>query len=339
MGAMWKSPTGANAFYRAALANLVVPLDSIRSEQLTVVLGDLARRHPARVFRIQRAPSGPGAGAGAARLTARATALCHIREGRPGFVCSEQIVLEWTDASASLVPSAVRSLLIGDLPVILLSLAPAPDPSWLATLATKVDLVIADSCVEEEPAALIEIWERTGRSGAPMRDLAWARLEPWRALLAELFDAPDAARALGSLRDLTIAHGGAAPPSTVWLLAGWLASRLSWRLEGRDGARWRFRSGHGPVDVVIQRNEGESASILQWAHLRAGGAHPLDVRIVHKSRGTTALVEWLSPRRETVTAPFGYRELAAAIVGEIQRQEPNPAFQDSSRIARAMIEA
>jgi len=60
---------------------------------------------------------------------------------------------------------------------------------------------------------------------------------------------------------------------------------------------------------------------------------------VHKSRGTTALVEWLSPRRETVTAPFGYRELAAAIVGEIQRQEPNPAFQDSSRIARAMIEA
>jgi glucose-6-phosphate dehydrogenase assembly protein OpcA len=336
MRSMWKSPPGSNAFYRAALANVVVPLDAARSGSLAAVLGDMARLHPARLFRVQRAERAPS---GSARLTARATALCHVREGRAGFVCSEQIVLEWTDATVSLVPSAVRSLLIGDLPVILLSLVPGPEPSWVPALAAKADLVIADSCLEEEPAALVEIWERTGRSGAPMRDLAWARLEPWRSLIAEIFDAPDAARALGSLRDLKIAYGGAAPPSTAWLLAGWLASRLAWRLEARDGTRWRFTSAHGPVDVVFERDEKEPAAVLRWVHLRAAGGHPLDVRIEHQPRETTALIEWLAPREAAVQAPFGYRELAAAIVGEIQRQEPNPTFQEAARIARAMIEA
>jgi glucose-6-phosphate dehydrogenase assembly protein OpcA len=336
MRSMWKSPPGSNAFYRAALANVVVPLDQVRSESLAAVLGDMARLHPARLFRIQRAGE---ASPGSPRLTARATALCHVREGAAGFVCSEQIVLEWTDASAALVPSAVRSLLIGDLPVILLSLVPGPEPAWVPALAAKADLVIADSCLEEEPAALVEIWERTGRSGTPMRDLAWARLEPWRSLIAEIFDAPGAARALGSLRDLKIAHGGAAPPSTGWLLAGWLASRLEWRLEARDGARWRFASTHGPVDVIFERDEKEPAAVLRWIHLRAAGGHPLDVRIAHLSRETTAVVEWLAPREAVVQAPFGHRELAAAIVGEIQRQDPNPTFQEAARIARAMIEA
>jgi glucose-6-phosphate dehydrogenase assembly protein OpcA len=334
--ALWKSQPTTNAFYRAALANLIVPLEGPGLEQMAPVIAEVSRRHPARIFRIDPATGPPG---DPARLRARASALCHLREGGAGFVCSEMVVIEYTATTAALVPSAVRSLLIGDLPAVLLAMTPAPQPSWMEALAGVADLVIADSCVEEEPAALAAIWERTGRKGAPMHDLAWARLEPWRSVLARLFDTPEAAPALSGLRDLTLAHGGAAPPSTAWLLAGWMASRLGWKLERRDGTRWTFRSAAGAVEVTLQRDESVADAVLLSAHVRAAGAHPLDARVEHVAGEETARLELLAPRNDVRAIPFERRDLAPAIVGEMQRRLPNRAFHDAARAARAMIEA
>jgi glucose-6-phosphate dehydrogenase assembly protein OpcA len=338
--ALWKAPPGTGAFYRAALANLVVPLDGPSFDRYAGVIGEVARRHPARLFRIQpesgRAPD-------PARLSARATALCHLRPGGgAGFVCSEMIVLEWTEATGPLLPSAVGSLLIGDLPVILLRLSCGPEPAWSPALAARADLVVLDSGAEEEPAAIPALWDRAGRHGEPSRDLAWARLEPWRGLIAETFERTGGSRALPALRDVTVAHGGAAPPSGAWLLAGWLASRLSWRLERRDGARWRFRGAHGPVDVAFARSETEPEPAILSVHLRAAGAHPLDVRIERPrggARSGIARVERLAPRSAIEEVPFPHRDLARAIVGEIQRREPNPTFRAAAALARAMIES
>ncbi|MGE5178834.1 MAG: glucose-6-phosphate dehydrogenase assembly protein OpcA [Bacteroidota bacterium] len=333
---MWKTRPQSTAFYRAALANLIVPLGGLDLDQMAPVIAEVSRRHPARILRIDPAPGTP---ADPARLRARASALCHLREGGGGFVCSEMVVLEYTETTAPLVPSAVRSLLIGDLPAVLLAMTPGPQPSWMEALVAVADLVIADSCVEEEPAALAAIWERTGRKGTPMRDLAWARLEPWRSALARLFDTPEASPALTGLRDLTLAHGGAAPSSTVWLLAGWMASRLGWKLIRRDGTRWTFRSAGGPVQVTLQRDESVAAAVLLSAHVRAAGTHPLDARIGHVAGEDTARLELLAPRNDVRAIPFERRDLATAIVGEMQRRLPNPAFHDAARAARAMIEA
>lgn len=333
---MWKSSAGSNAFYRAALANLIVPLDEATFDRMAGVIGEVARRHPARLFRIgpaRQAPREPK------RLSARVTALCHLREGGGGFVCSEQLVMEYTEETAALVPSAVRSLLIGDLAVVLLVLTPGPRPAWMEALAGMADVVVADSCVEEEPTGLASLWERTGRKGAPMHDLAWARLEPWRAALAGLFDLPEAAPALRALHDFTIVHGGAAPPSPAWLLAGWMASRLGWKLESRDGARFRFRASGGHVEVAFVRDETEPEPRIREVRARAAGAHPLDARLAHAGRDDAARLEVLAPRGWTAAVPFPRRDLAAAIVGEIQRRIPNLAFRDAARAARAMLEA
>lgn len=332
---MWKSSGGASAFYRAALANLIVPLDTATFDRMAEVIAEVARRHPARLFRIgpaRHAPRPPE------RLSARVTALCHLREGGGGFVCSEQLVLEYTEATAALVPSAVRSLLIGDLAVVLLILTPGPRTPWIEALAGMADIVVADSCVEEEPAGIAAVWERTGRKGVPMHDLAWARLEPWRAALAGLFDLPDAAPALRSLHDVTIVHGGAAPPSPAWLLAGWMASRLGWKLESREGARFRFRASGAAVEVAFVRDETEPEPRIREVRARAAGAHPLDARLAHEGRDDSARLELLAPRAWTAPVPFRRRDLAAAIVGEIQRRIPNPAFRDAARAARAMLE-
>lgn len=337
--ALWKSPRGAAAFYRAALANLVVPLDRADFDRLAGVIADVARLHPARLFRIGPALEKAGGARDPGSLSARATALCHLREGGGAFVCSEQILVEYTEATAALVPSAVRALLIGDLPVVLLAFSAGPRPAWVEALASMADLVIADSCVEEEPSGLAAIWERTGRKGAPMQDLAWARLEPWRAALAALFDAPEAAPAIHAIRDLTIVHGGAAPPSPAWLLAGWMASRLRWKVVSHEGASFHFRSPAGPVLVTLVRDEEEPRTVLREVRVRAAGAHPLDARLTHAGRETTARLELLAPHAAVREIPFPRRDLAASIVGEIQRRAPNPAFRDAAKAARGMIEA
>ena len=338
---LWKSPTGSGGFYRAALINLVVPLEAESCDRYSAVIAEVARRHPARIFRL--VPES-GAAVDPSRLSARATALCHMRPGGGGFVCSEMIVLEWSERTGALLPSAVGSLLIGDLPVVMLRLECGPEPAWGTSLAERADVVIADSAAVEEPAALPAAWDRAGRHGEPMRDLAWTRLEPWRGLLVEIFDRPAASAALAEIRDVKITHGGAAPPAGAWLLAGWLASRLGWRLESRDGHRWRFLGARGHVDVTLERDGTEPELSILWLHLRAAGAHALDVRIepVRSADGISpgiARVEQLAPESSTVEVPFARRDLASAIIGEMQRREANPTFRAAALAARAMIES
>ena len=45
----------------------------------------------------------------------------------------------------------------------------------------------------------------------------------------------------------------------------------------------------------------------------------------------------LSPRVKEREVPFGYRELAACVVGEMHRHEANVAFEDAARAAEEMI--
>jgi glucose-6-phosphate dehydrogenase assembly protein OpcA len=338
--ALWKSPPGTDVFYRAALANLVVPLEADSRDRFSGVIAEIARRHPARIFRIEPERE---AGPDPARLSARATALCHIRPGGgAGFVCSEMIVLEWSDTTGALLSSAVECLLIADLPLVLLRLDRIPETAWGSALMQRADIVIVDSAAEEEPAALPSIWDRVGRHGERVRDLAWARLEPWRAVIAEIFDRPVAMAALREIRDVTIAHGGAAPPSGAWLLAGWLASRLGWRLESRDGHRWRFRGAHGHVDVALERDRSVAEASILSVHLRAAGQGKLDARIepVREAESLDlAVIEQLAPESSTIEVPFPRRDLASSIIGEMQRRVPNPTFRSAAAIAHAMIEA
>ncbi|HEY6572554.1 MAG TPA: hypothetical protein VI198_04475, partial [Candidatus Eisenbacteria bacterium] len=90
--AMWKSAVPERgAIYRAALANVIAPLDPELHAPLDPVLAELTRRHPSRLFRIEhvaedrRAAAGGGARPGAgAPIRARATAHCHVRPGGGG---------------------------------------------------------------------------------------------------------------------------------------------------------------------------------------------------------------------------------------------------------------
>jgi glucose-6-phosphate dehydrogenase assembly protein OpcA len=340
--ALWKSATpSGGALYRAALSNVIVPLDAGRRAPLDPVLVELTRRHPSRLLLLERRPgaaAGATSGGGpAAGILASATALCHLRPGGGALVCSEQIVLAAPPASEALVPSAVASLLVGDLPVILLRLDGDREPAAWDALEGMADVVLEDSSTRDDAASMAAVWERVEARGSHRsRDIAWARLAPWRALLAEVFDHPAAAAAATSIRDVTIHYGGAAPPAGAWLLAGWLASRFGWRPTGRRGTRYRFDAGGHAAALALEREPDVADPNILAVRLRCGNPHPLDVSVSHRGRAAAASVEFLAPEPALLERSFAYREFAACLVGEIHRHEPNTALDEAAPIAMAM---
>jgi glucose-6-phosphate dehydrogenase assembly protein OpcA len=344
---MWKRVGGdsapkAGAVYRAALANLIVPIDPAREAKLTPVLVDVTRSHPARLFTIQAGSAPRGSG-----LRARVGALCHRRESGGGLVCCEQVVVESDEQSTALIPSAIRSLLIGDLPTVLLDFHPGLGVPWISELMKMADLVLEDSCLKQAGKET-EVWHFLEREGSGrVHDLAWARLTPWREILAELFDGKEYLPALGTIRKIEIGFTGEGyPPPPVWLLAGWLASRLGWTPQGGNRNGIMLRSAGGTVTLVMS-GLGRGEGVLERIAIRSDEPHPLDLEIIHHGRDATAIITAGAPggsgsargpsrstRREV---PFGYREFAACIVGEIHRHAENRPLEDAARAAEALM--
>jgi glucose-6-phosphate dehydrogenase assembly protein OpcA len=335
---MWKragddhaAPDGA--IYRAALANLVVPLDPSYGLKLTPVLIEVTRRHPSRLFSI-----GGGVAAAGTGLSARIGAICHRRESGGGLVCSEQVVLDSDTACVSRIPSAIRSLLIGDLPTILLHFHPRLDLPWVEELMAMADLILVDSCLAA-PGHEIETWHLVEREGSRrVHDLAWARLMPWRAILAEVFDEKECLPALRAIRSVEIGFAGPGdPPPPVWLLAGWLASRLGWEPVSRDGNGILLRSAAGTVTLAMKGIEGEEGRTIRRVRIEAQDPHPFEAEILHRGQERTAHVTVRGPRESAGDVPFDYHELAACIVSEIHRHAANRSMEAAARAAEAMM--
>lgn len=337
--AMWKlagseGPGKGGTVYRAALANLVVPVDPRQHAQIAPVLVEVTRRHPSRLFLIE-----PGALPRNSGLRARTAALCHLREGGGGLVCSEQVILQTDPVSVALLPSAVRSLLVGDLPMVLLDFHVESGLPWMDELVEMADLVLEDSWLWERPEEESAVWRLLERQGAvKVHDLAWARLTPWREILAEAFDATENTAALRTIRDVTVEFAGSDfPPSPAWLLVGWLASRLGWSPDGGGRDALRLRSDSGPVRVTLRADPSREGRTLQRIRLRSTEPHPLDLEIVHHGRDATATIAAWAPRPLQREVAFGYREFAACIVGEIHRHEPNRSLETAAQIAQELI--
>jgi glucose-6-phosphate dehydrogenase assembly protein OpcA len=329
-----RDPAASGAIYRAALSNLVVPLDPALSSKLSHVLVDVTRMHPSRLFSIEAGAAPKGAG-----LRARIGALCHRRESGGGLVCSEQVVIESDPGSAALIPSAIRSLLVGELPVVLLDLQPGLGVPWVEELAPMADRILLDSCIKE-PGKEPEVWRSIHREGSrKVHDIAWARLNPWRMILAELFDDKEHLRALGTIRHVEMGFTGQGdPPPPVWLLAGWLVSRLGWKPEGKGAEGLVLRSHSGPVTLALRSGRPGEGRVLEVIRIRSEEPHPLDVELLHQGREETARIMTRKPRASSMEMTFPYRGFAACIVGEIHRHAPNRPLEEAARAAESLIQ-
>ena len=190
--------------------------------QAEETLSGMAERHPSRTLLLVPKPEE------ADGIDAQLSLRCFPVGDRA--ICGEVIELELRGSRAAAPASIVMPLLISDLPVFLRWRG---EPPWeapeLEQLVGVVDRLIVDSTEWEHlPSAygrLAQLFERTAVS-----DIAWARTERWRMLLASLWPGVDGVQAVR-------VHGTRAQ---AYLLVGWLRSRLDRAIEVEVDERKRL---------------------------------------------------------------------------------------------------
>jgi glucose-6-phosphate dehydrogenase assembly protein OpcA len=221
---------GAVALGRV-LTMVIVTEDSAQVEESIEAANEASREHPCRVIVVAR-----GLKRAATRLDAQ------IRVGGDAGA-SEVLVMRLYGPLADHGDSVVIPLLLPDCPVVAwwpdtAPAVPAEDP--IGMLAQRR---ITDTAAARHPMKALEQRRISYHDGDS--DLAWARLTPWRALLAAALDLPP-----HDTVDAAVVTGAVDNPSTD-LLAGWLQSRLHVPVRRRAKD-----PGGGVNSAVLERASG-----------------------------------------------------------------------------------
>jgi glucose-6-phosphate dehydrogenase assembly protein OpcA len=276
-------------------------------ERALATIDQLAGRHPSRAIIL--APSDPD---GPARLDARVSLACTIRQGGPTETCAERILLRAGGESARHLAGIVAPLLIHDLPAVIWWADDAPVGSPLfRELAESADQVLVDSAAfrddgHERLAALAALIE----AGSPaVRDVAWVRLAPWRELLAGLFDHPLLLPETGSARSVRIdvlRPGMTLRMPRAALLAGWLEHAFGWTLRESPAARGGGESRFGtwssgrhevrleirPVSVEEPAGTRDAGSLRRVELELRRGHHVVRARVTRQADHLLATADW-----------------------------------------------
>jgi len=232
--ALWKQAAesqdeGGQAVTRTCVLNLIVVTSGSGTERATDTIARLTARHPNRAIVVDAAPNAPDD-----LLDAWVQAHCQMPgPGRPQ-VCCEQITIEAHGPAIDRVPGTILPLLVPDVPVMLWwpHGEPFGDPR-LAKYLNLVDRMILDSATFAAPEAGLASQARLIDGGTAISDLSWARLTPWRELIAQFFDAPAMLPHLDMVERVTVEYeaqpGTSGDRTQAFLLVGWLGSRLGWR--------------------------------------------------------------------------------------------------------------
>ncbi|HEY3024652.1 MAG TPA: glucose-6-phosphate dehydrogenase assembly protein OpcA [Pyrinomonadaceae bacterium] len=245
---LWRQSAGANvreveagdesALMRARVANLMVyASDAAAIKGINEVLGELSVQHPCRALIVVGEPQE------ADRDIEMFVSSFSHGPGKTGDrrLCCEEVTLTARGRFVVELPSATLPLLVPDLPAFLWwSDQLKKRDKVFSELAHRADRVIIDSAGFQDTgaqmAALLAWLKSDDEDKAAISDINWARLTSWRALLAGCFDTPQNRAALdqiGSMRIEYAANEAASESlaSQALLIAGWLASRLDWKID------------------------------------------------------------------------------------------------------------
>lgn len=255
---------------RTAVCTLVAVTDDARCAEVLDTVGRLAAAHPVHCIAVL-----PGDPAGPPRIDAEVRVRCQLLAERA--VCTEEVRLEVTGPALGHLDSVVEPLALPDLPVAVWYPTALPGPA--DPLLGAADLVVVDTKEAGGAAALAASAALARR--APVADLSWVRLTPWRELLAGLFEGAPFRPFLGGVRAVRVAG----KPAPSRLMAGWVCSRLGLDtsvatvadhrhvtievVAGHDGREGRF---------VVARSEGERI-VTARATVEGGPAHERVLRL------------------------------------------------------------
>jgi glucose-6-phosphate dehydrogenase assembly protein OpcA len=284
----------------ARTLNLVVAPASAQSVKLVEeALDQLGAHSPSRTVVLHR--HGPD------RLDAEVVIECELPEaaGLVG-VYHDWVQLTADEPRLEHAASLLAPLLLSDLPTVLWLPepdSPIPDPDLL----DRAQQILVDSSAGDG-SVLPRLSELT--RNARVHDLAWGRLEYWRAATAAAFEPAERRALLPRVARLNIRYEGDAL-SAALLLAGWIVARAGWRpgaLARQDGrARVQaVRPDGGTVTVSLTHDaEARGCGGIEKLTLRTEGDEVSIGRGAATSRHRDLFAEALQP---TPSFARGYAE-------------------------------
>jgi glucose-6-phosphate dehydrogenase assembly protein OpcA len=259
--------------------NLVVYTDSVDfAEQVAADLASVSRRHPSRAIILiadrwhRESP-----------IDAEVRLMCAagIAGGPP--LCFEQVFVTVQGRAADHLASVVVPLLMPEVPTYLWWPGqPLFGHRLFHRLLASADQLVVDSGQFRSPGDGLNDLARlcTGRYG--VNDINWARLKPWREIIAQFFDAPQLTSYAYAIKSVSLVFGegeGDFGKSTAGLLLmlGWVASELGMEPETTlDTVATRDVSltllqGHSliEIDVNFRTMGAEAGGRLMSIELRA----------------------------------------------------------------------
>ena len=211
---------------------IVVTEDEKEVDALADMVGEVTLEHPARIFLIAA-----NRRTGTPKLDAWISARCSLPVPGGKQVCCEQINITAHGTDANKIPSIITSLLVSDIPSVLLW-KPRIDAndSILQSLAHVVDRILIDSSEDASPEQSLLAWHSfigNHDTHTTFGDLAWTHLVAWRSVVANAFNPPDMRAQLANIEAVTIEYSSTTNPkhsglSQSFLLVSWLAQKLKW---------------------------------------------------------------------------------------------------------------
>ncbi len=238
----------------SVLTLVIVAKHRAEAARAQAAVHELGGRHPARVLTLLF----DGDRGGASRLDAELRLLGGQAEGHE--VWFEEIELQVRGQASMHLDSLIEPFTLPDLPVVCWFVTELPDPE--DPLLAAADVLVVDARQFGEAACFATLLTLARKR--PVVDLSWARLTPWRSLLAGLFEGPD-------FRPFVTC----VVRSEVWgrtgpcrLLGGWLADRLDLPLSAIElsaaphvGLRLHARSPSGQAATFeVIRGDGRLVS-------------------------------------------------------------------------------
>lgn len=242
---------------------------------------DLTRMHPSRAIVVAADARKDGR-----PVEAFVATYTHDHMGTTSY--GEKILLKAHDDAVAHIPGAVLPLVVSGLPSFLWWTA---DPPWrteqLEALVDGSDRFVVDTSemgTPERGLAALEDIVRRKQSSCAVSDFNWTRMAPWRDLVAGFFDGQAYRDYLFGIDRVTIEYAAGSEDASgntaqAYLFAGWLASRLNWRMRGTPGMGAESSRTHQLTDPAGQRVELEinaryGVPLKSWIDIVPGQAAP-----------------------------------------------------------------
>jgi glucose-6-phosphate dehydrogenase assembly protein OpcA len=302
---------------RACALNLIIYTTAQEDRaQMDEMLEAINERHPGRTLILVADRE-----ASASNLEAYVSSRCRALGASKRQVCGEQVTIEAGGPIVEMAASAIAPLLVPDVPVFLWwKDIPHEDDKLFDRMARMSDRVVIDSAAFDHPhedlLRLADIVRSLGRD-TRISDLNWGRLTSWRTLLASFWDVAEYRPHLERIESVTIEYD---PPDVApaeiapkaLLAAGWLASRLNWKLEAGGATR-----------------EGDTARF----RFTTAAAHPLvvEMRALHDEQGADGMLASLTLKEATNRASF-----SVALSRDGNRLETKASIDDTHTVGRVL---